>query len=119
MEDAGSKEAVLFSILYPRSSILKSLAVGVGPDLAHGQAVARRHEVDLGHVVPHEQEAATAGAFEILRRGRIGDRPDCNRARQPSALYCSSGAGGNVFAAERSGSANRTAFLDAEEEQGT
>ena len=51
------------------------------------------------------------------QRTRTRGRPDCARAGRPSALQCSSGFCGNIFAVERSGSGTCTVFLDAEEDQ--
>ena len=39
----------------------------------HRNGVAAGSEVDLGHVVAHEHEAAAARTFEVFDGGRIGD----------------------------------------------
>src|SRR4051812_38795688 len=39
----------------------------------HGDGTAVVGEGDLGHVVADQEQAAAAGAFEVLRRGRVGD----------------------------------------------
>src|SRR5262245_5759787 len=40
--------------------------------LAHRQAVARRVVGDFGHVMAHQQEAAAAGALQVLGGHRVG-----------------------------------------------
>src|SRR4029079_8372957 len=47
--------------------------MGSAADAAHAADVSRRNEVALGHVVAHQQESASARAFEVLGGGRVGD----------------------------------------------
>src|SRR5262245_5176179 len=42
------------------------LLLAVAEDLGHAHRVAALVELDRGHVVAHEHEAASAGAFEVL-----------------------------------------------------
>src|SRR5437867_3758587 len=75
----GSMPWVCLSSHRPLSTVHRPLLFGsiavrriVRPHLAHRQLVARRDVGDLGHVVAHQQEAAAAGALEVLRGHRVG-----------------------------------------------
>ena len=54
-----------------RTLALHGLLHPVRADLRHADRSASIVVRDLGHVVPHQEQAPAAGPFQVLRRGRV------------------------------------------------